>query len=89
METIYLKIVEEVDIPRLDLEIGRRIYQAIENKLRTQPFLYGLPLRGKLHKFWKLRVGDYRIIYTVLKKRIVILAIGHRRDVYNIILKRI
>ena len=89
METIYLKIVKEADIPRLDKEIGLRIGRAIENKLNTKPFLYGLPLRGKLHKLWKLRVGHYRIIYTTLRNKIVIIAIGHRREVYDMIEDRI
>jgi len=89
METIYLKIVTESDIPRLDPEIGRRIYQAIESKLSTQPFMYGLPLRGKLRKCWKLRVGDYRVVYTTARGKILVLAIGHRKEIYQMLEQRI
>lgn len=34
---------------------------------------------------WRLRQGDYRIIYEVddARHQIVILDVGHRRDVYN------
>ena len=34
---------------------------------------------------WRIRVGDYRIIYDIddEKQRIIVLQIGHRRDVYR------
>ena len=35
--------------------------------------------------FYRLRVGDYRIIYTICDetRKVKILSIGHRRDVYR------
>jgi len=35
--------------------------------------------------FWRLRVGDYRVIYEIDREhgRVVVLFIGHRRDVYD------
>ena len=35
--------------------------------------------------FWRLRVGDFRVIYTVRDQELVILvvSIGHRKDVYR------
>jgi mRNA interferase RelE/StbE len=35
--------------------------------------------------FWSLRVGNYRIIYEIDKKeqKVIILFIGHRKDVYD------
>ena len=89
METIYLKVVEDFDVPRLDLEIGRMIYQAVENKLRVKPFLYGFPLHGKLRKFRKFRVGDYRLIYTVSGNKIIVVAIGHRKEIYKLLERRV
>ena len=42
-----------------------------------------LKLRGR--EGWRIRVGDYRIIYDVEddKRKVVVLQIGHRRDVYR------
>lgn len=39
------------------------------------------------HDLYRLRVGDYRIIFSINKqdKLIRIAAIGHRRDIYNIL----
>jgi len=41
-------------------------------------------LKG-LKGFYKLRVGDYRVIYEILyeERTIVVHAIGHRRDIYR------
>ncbi len=41
------------------------------------------PLRGR--DAWRLRIGDYRIIYTIDDDVlvIVVVTIGHRRDVYR------
>lgn len=41
--------------------------------------------RLKYSNFWSLRVGDYRVIYEVdeEKKRVIILFIGHRKNVYD------
>ena len=44
--------------------------------------LYGQPLRRGLKGYRKLRVGDYRIIYRVEGEYVVILKIGHRKEVY-------
>jgi len=42
-------------------------------------------LTGELAGLYKLRVGDYRVIYEVLweEETIVIHAIGHRREIYR------
>ena len=34
---------------------------------------------------WRIRVGDYRILYTIEDRRLVVLVIkiGHRREVYR------
>jgi mRNA interferase RelE/StbE len=34
---------------------------------------------------WRIRIGDYRIIYEIEDKqlRILVIAIGHRKDIYK------
>jgi mRNA interferase RelE/StbE len=43
---------------------------------------FGDPLTGNLAGFRKLRVGDYRVVYQVQDKKVVVyvLAVGPRRD---------
>lgn len=74
-----------LDIQQLDGSIRRIIKKAIEEKLGTDPLKYGLPLRRTLKKFFKLRVGDHRIIYQIEQNEVTVLIIkiGHRREVYE------
>ncbi|MCK5508988.1 MAG: type II toxin-antitoxin system RelE/ParE family toxin [Desulfobacterales bacterium] len=44
----------------------------------------------KLSKgYWKLRVGDYRIVFKVSSNSIFIFSIIHKKEVYKLIKKRI
>ena len=40
-------------------------------------------LFGAVYGYRKLRAGDYRIIYKLAKKKIIVLKIGHRKEVYQ------
>lgn len=66
---------------KVDTEIKERIKRKIKE-------LEKYPKRGKHLRytiFWSLRIGNYRVIYEIKKERkqIVILFIGHRKDVYD------
>jgi mRNA interferase RelE/StbE len=73
------------DIMSLDGAVKKIIKRAIEDKLMTDPLKFGLPLRRNLSGLFKLRVGNYRIIYQVKKAEVIVLvvAIGHRRMIYE------
>ena len=53
-------------------------------RLADHPDL-GKNLKGGLAGLWAYRSGDYRIIYKLFKSelRILIIALGHRRDIYR------
>jgi mRNA interferase RelE/StbE len=76
------KVVSE-DIPNLPKASVTRIKKAIESKLSTHPETFGTPLRGSLIPLWKLRVGDYRIVYDLKETKVHIHAIGHRKHIYT------
>lgn len=78
----------EGDIARIDEKTKKRIKTAIENRLMLAPHLYGEPLRKTLKGYWKLRVGDYRIVYKIVKDEVWILGIIHRKEVYEKVEKR-
>ena len=71
------------DISGIPKNIKNRIKKAIEKKLLFDPIKFGKPLRRSLQGYRKLRVGDYRVIYKIEKNDIIILKIGHRKEVYN------
>ena len=84
----YHPDVKDVDIPALNKKIRSRIKKAIETRLTTEPHMYGEPLRKTLKGYWKLRVGDYRIVFKIMKNEVRILGIIHRKKVYDKIGKR-
>lgn len=81
----YHHLVKTEDLPRLDNTIRTRIKKAIETRLMVAPEQYGEPLRRTLKGYWKLRVGDYRVVFKIERDQITILGIRHRRDVYEVI----
>jgi len=85
----YHKEVVKNDIPALPAAVKLRVRKAIETKLTIYPEQYALPLRRTLKGYWKLRVGDYRIVFEFDRSMIVVLGIGHRKDIYNRMKKRI
>lgn len=84
-EIEYLKIIVENDIPALPKAIKLSIKKAIEERLMLDPIGFGKPLRYSLKGHRRLRVGDYRIVYRIEanKRIVVIIAIKHRKDVYE------
>ena len=83
----YHPSVKTQDIPRIDNKTRNRIKNAIEARLSVEPQKYGEPLRKTLKGYWKLRVGDYRVVFRIDKKSILVLGIIHRKEVYQIIEK--
>jgi len=82
-EIRYHPDVKNVDLPLIDAQIQKRIKRAIETRLMTGPQQYGKPLRKTLKGYWKLRVGDYRIVFKIMGNEIYILGITHRKKVYE------
>lgn len=88
-EIIYHHLVVSKDIPRLSTIWKEKIKRAIEERLMTQPDLYGKPLRRSLKGYRKLRVGDYRVIFRIEKNIVKIFMIQHRSVIFDEIDKRI
>ena len=81
--------VEKVDLPRIDKKNKPMIKRAIEDRLKTQPEIYGKPLQRTLKGYWKLRVGEYRVVFKLCGNDLRIFGIIHRKRVYRDIGKRI
>ncbi len=85
----YHYLVVENDISRLPLLWKKKIKKAIEKKLVKSPEVFGKPLRRSLKGYRKLRVGNYRVIFRIEERSVMIFAIKHRKEVYEIVEKRI
>lgn len=77
------KIPEDLD--PIPANMRRRIRKAIEERLTTRPEEYGERLRKDLAGAWKLRVGDYRIVFDLVPGQsvVTVLLIAHRRQAYE------
>jgi mRNA interferase RelE/StbE len=86
---LYHPDVARADLLPIPVNVHKRIAGALSRRLDEAPERFGHPLRGTLKGYWKLRVGDYRVVYRIVATEVWILAILHRRQVYEDVLRRI
>jgi mRNA interferase RelE/StbE len=74
----------ERDFKSLDGSIRGRIARRIDS-LGETPYPQGIKKIEGEDELYRLRVGDYRILYQVKGKILLVLivGIGHRRDIYR------
>jgi mRNA interferase RelE/StbE len=84
----YDPVVAEEDAPVIPSNVRVRIARAIEDRLVAAPGQYGRPLKGSLRGYWKLRVGDYRVVFRIVHQEVWILTILHRKTVYERVASR-
>ena len=73
------------DLSQLDLPVAKRIVEKIEWLAEHFDEVQPETLTGSLAKLCKLRIGDWRVLYTAEseKRHITIHVIAHRRKVYK------
>ncbi len=77
------------ELAKLDSQIARRINSFLKDRVApsANPRSFGEALKGsRLGEFWKYRVGDHRIVCSIENTKItivVVVRIGHRREVYR------
>jgi mRNA interferase RelE/StbE len=72
------------DLKRIDKTWQEKIVRTIKNEIAQDPYR-GKKLIGSLSPFWRWRVGDYRIIYTIDDEIVTveIVKVKHRKSVYR------
>ena len=78
----------EKRLAKLDRIVARRIIAFMRERVAVldNPGMIGEALKGsELGEFWKYRVGDYRLIWSLENNQLVVLVlrVGHRREVYK------
>jgi mRNA interferase RelE/StbE len=65
-------------------DLQARLDKALD-KLAANPRPPGTRKLEGQDNMWRIRVGDYRIVYSIYEGRLVVLvvAIAHRREVYD------
>ena len=71
----------EKDLAKLDRPVRKRIIEKFVWLLQNSDVMVHLPLSGEFKNFYKLRLGDWRVIYTIdWKKLEVVVSYIDRRD---------
>lgn len=72
------------DLRRIEPREVRKIVSAVE-ELAKNPFPAGCTKLSGSDRAYRIRVGDYRIIYEIIDDMLVIeiIKVSHRRDVYK------
>jgi len=70
----------------LDKPTAKRILDKLSWFSENFDNIIPLPLKGALSGTYKLRVGDWRVVYSseVDKHVITVYLIGHQRDIYKV-----
>ena len=70
------------DLLKIPKSAAAQIMKAVEQRLTVDPIGLGKPLRYELKGCRRLRVGDWRVIYTIDDETVTLLRIVLRRDAY-------
>lgn len=70
------------DIHKLDIVAKKRIKKKIV-EFAVNPLLYAKKLVHSAIGEYRWRVGNYRIVFDINGKNIVILRVGHRKEIYK------
>jgi len=70
------------DIQKLSPEVKKRIGKTLL-RYKHDPHKYSETLRDPKIGSYRFRIGDYRVIFDLEGSDIVVLRVGHRRDIYK------
>jgi mRNA interferase RelE/StbE len=82
---IYFTNQAKRDIKKLEKADAKDILEKLEDLVEGKENLDVTPLEGSSTPLYRLRVGNYRVIYEVWKHTITVavIEIGHRKEVYR------
>ncbi len=78
---VYTRRAEK-DIKKLDPTVKTSIGTSLL-KLQDNPVQYSEKLTDPRIGTYRFRIGDYRVIFDIEGKDIVVLRVGHRKDIYR------
>ena len=76
------KAAKEVD--KLPPQFRKRVLKKLKfYSSQENPLRFAEKLRDRRFGEYRFRVGDYRLLFDVKEKKITILKVGHRKDIYK------
>jgi mRNA interferase RelE/StbE len=70
------------DIKNLDLRVRQRIGQTLK-QFESDPLKFAQKLTDPRIGSYRFRIGEYRVVFDMEGEEIVVLRVGHRRDIYR------
>lgn len=83
-EVIYTKSARRALAEGLPEKVAAAAFEFITGALSENPRRLGKQLREPMYPLYSARRGQYRVIYRIIERRVVIeiVAVVHRRDAY-------
>lgn len=74
----------EKELRKLPRQMIPKIVAAVDN-LSSNPYPQGVRKLANTENSYRIRVGDYRVLYNIVENRLIIeiIRVGHRKDVYR------
>jgi len=84
MYKVIWKDKAERGLAKIDKKIAQKIFDKVETYLAKDPINRGEPLDYDYKGYYRYRFSDYRVIYEVREKELLItvVKVGHRREIY-------
>jgi mRNA interferase RelE/StbE len=84
MYRLFISQAADKQTARLPAKVRQKVSDAIGN-LRDNPRPSGCKKLKSKECLWRIRVGDYRVVYTIEDDKLVVLVVrvAHRKDVYQ------
>jgi mRNA interferase RelE/StbE len=80
---VLLTVAAQRDVAELPVVIRARL-DGVFQRLERWPEVSGAkPLSGKLVGHYRIRSGDYRVLFRVEGDRVLVTRVRHRKDVYD------
>lgn len=72
------------ELSKLPPEVQKRIFKKLDfYTQQINPLAFADRLTHQAEGQFRFRVGDYRVIFDIEVNKLVVLAVGHRRDIYK------
>ncbi|MBF0565131.1 MAG: type II toxin-antitoxin system RelE/ParE family toxin [Nitrospirae bacterium] len=84
MRKITLSDRAKSELKGLDPPVAKRISNKLNSIVDDIDNLSIKPLKGKLKGYYRIKLNDdYRAIFFVDGEEIIVMSIGHRKDIYR------
>lgn len=84
MFNFELKKKAAKEIEKLPSEIRQRLLKKLKfYSLQENPLRFAEKLRDYKFGEYRFRIGDYRVLFDVENRKIIILKVGHRKEIYQ------